>query len=82
MKIDTLAHVKNQMSTVIDQLGEDYLFRNSPRFWRLIESRKIRAKEGATLPFAASRYGQDEPQAAKGMAIRERASGYKPRKRT
>jgi len=105
MKIDTLAHVKNQISTVIDQLGseplfitrngkvaavlqavnddeiEDYLLRNSPRFWRLIESRRTQAKKGSTLPFDASRYGTDEPRAAKEMVVRERGTGYKTRKK-
>lgn len=85
MKIDTLAHVKNQISTVIDQLGaeplfitrngkvaavlqavsdgevEDYLFRNSPRFRRLIESRRAQSRKGAALTFDMSRYERDEP---------------------
>ena len=105
MKVDTLAHVKNQISAVIEHLGneplfitrngkvaavlqavnddeiEDYLLRNSPRFWRLIESRKDQARQGATLPFDAARYANDEVGAAKSMAIRERTTAYRTKKR-
>jgi antitoxin (DNA-binding transcriptional repressor) of toxin-antitoxin stability system len=105
MKIDTLAHVKNQISAVIDRLGaeplfitrngkvaavlqavndadvEDYLFRNSPRFWRLMQSRKSQAVKGATLPFDASRYGADDSRAAKDMAVREGRADYVARKK-
>lgn len=104
MKIDTLAHVKNQMSSVIDQLGveplfitrngkvaavlqavndaevEDYLLRNSRRFWQLIESRKAWANKGATLPFDKARYVDDELGTAKHTAIRESPAEYKTRK--
>lgn len=105
MKVDTLAHVKNQISTVIEHLGseplfitrngkvaavlqavnddeiEDYLLRNSPRFWRLIESRKAQARQGATLPFDVARYADDEPGTAKRMAVREKTPAYRTRKR-
>lgn len=104
MKIDTLAHVKNQISAVIDQLGseplfitrngkvaavlqavnddevEDYLFRNSPRFWRLIETRRAAAVRGKTLAFDPSNYEHDEP-AAKAMLVREKADPYQTKKR-
>lgn len=84
MKIDTLAHVRNQLSTVIDQLAgeplfitrngriaavlqavaddevEDYLLRNSPKFWQLIEARRNRARHGATLPFDPAQYMNED----------------------
>jgi PHD/YefM family antitoxin component YafN of YafNO toxin-antitoxin module len=105
MKIETLAHVKNQISAVIDHLGseplfitrngkvaavlqavsddevEDYLFRNSPRFWRLLESRRAQADNGATLPFDASRYEEDKETAKKATSVREKSASYSTRKR-
>ena len=105
MKVDTLAHVKNQISAVIEQLGseplfitrngkvaavlqavnddeiEDYLLRNSPRFWRLIESRKALANKGATLPFDKARYVDDEFGTTKHTAIHESPAKYKTRKK-
>lgn len=105
MKVDTLAHVKNQISAVIEHLGteplfitrngkvaavlqavnddeiEDYLLRNSPRFWRLIESRKAQAGKGAAFPFDAARYVDDELGAAKRMTVREKTTAYRTGKR-
>ena len=81
MKVDTLAHVKNQLSAVIAGLGEeplfitrngrvtavlqavtdedaeDYLLRNSPKFWRLIASRRAQAVAGQVVPFDPAAYG-------------------------
>lgn len=80
MKIDTLAHVKNQISSVIENLGteplfitrngkvaavlqamsdeevEDYLLRNSKRFWKLIESRRSQAGNGDVVDFDVVNY--------------------------
>lgn len=105
MKVDTLAHVKNQISSVIEQLGseplfitrngkvaavlqavnddeiEDYLLRNSPRFWRLIGSRKAQIGKGATIPFDVARYMDDESVTAKRMMVREAPGEYKTRKK-
>ena len=63
------------------ELVEDYLLRNSPRFWRLIESRKAQVGKGATLPFDVARYMDDEPMTAKRMTVREKTSAYGTRKR-
>lgn len=81
MKVDTLAHVKNRLSAVIEGLGEeplfitrngrvaavlqavtdenaeDYLLRNSPKFWRLIESRRAQAVAGRVVAFDPAAYG-------------------------
>jgi PHD/YefM family antitoxin component YafN of YafNO toxin-antitoxin module len=97
MRIDTLAHVKNQISAVIDQLGseplfitrngkvaavlqavsddevEDYLFRNSPRFWRLIEARRTQAAKA--LSFDPSHYGSDD-LTVKTALVREKTTEY------
>jgi hypothetical protein len=67
------------LQAVSDGEVEDYLFRNSPRFWRLIESRRAQASKGATLPFDAARYEHDE-SAAKGMLVRDKAAPYRTKK--
>jgi antitoxin (DNA-binding transcriptional repressor) of toxin-antitoxin stability system len=105
MRIDTLAHVRNRISPVIDRLGaeplfitrngkvaavlqalnddevEDYLFRNSPRFWRLIQARRAQALKGAELAFDPSSYESDESPAAKSMVVREGPSGCATRRK-
>lgn len=102
MKVDTLAHVKNHFSAVIEGLGEeplfitrngrvaavlqavtdedaeDYLLRNSPRFWRLIESRRAQAAAGQAAPFDAAAYAEETPPAA---AVQEPEVSY-PREST
>ena len=101
MRIDTLAHVKNQLSSVIEQLGneplfitrngritavlqtlsddqvEDYLFRNSPKFWRLLEARREQARRGETLPFDPAQYEADVAEAERPAAVRERRPKYR-----
>jgi len=101
MKIDTLAHVKNQISSVIENLGseplfitrngkvaavlqavsddkiEDYLLRNSLRFWRLIESRRAQAGKGRTLAFESANYQAEDAHNGGGMAVREKTAKYK-----
>ena len=101
MRIDTLAHVKNQFSTVIGKLGneplfitrngkvaaviqsvsddevEDYLFRNSRKFWRLMESRRGQAEDGRTLPFDPARYQNDDTGPRSKMAVKEKRAKYK-----
>jgi PHD/YefM family antitoxin component YafN of YafNO toxin-antitoxin module len=104
MKIDTLAHVKNQLSSVVEQLGaeplfitrngritavlqslsddevEDYLFRNSRKFWRLLETRREQARQGETLAFDPARYEHDGVGKER-AAARERGAQYNtPRK--
>jgi PHD/YefM family antitoxin component YafN of YafNO toxin-antitoxin module len=97
MKVDTLAHVKNHLSAVIEGLGqeplfitrngrvaavlqavtdedtEDYLLRNSPRFWRLIESRRAQAAAGQAIPFDPAAYGR---KAVGASAVREMPESY------
>lgn len=97
MKVDTLAHVKNRLSAVIEGLGEeplfitrngrvaavlqavtdedaeDYLLRNSPRFWRLIESRRAQAAAGRVLPFDPAAYSET---AAMPRTVREAPAPY------
>ena len=104
MKVDTLAHVKNQFSTVLDHLGneplfitrngkvaavmqslndagvEDYLMRNSPRFWRLIETRRAQAKSGKTVPFNPAVYAVDS-DLCRTRALREKPADYKAKSR-
>jgi hypothetical protein len=98
MKVDTLAHVKNRLSAVIEGLGEeplfitrngrvaavlqavtdedadDYLLRNSPKFWRLIESRRAQAVAGQSTPFEAAAYGAE---VAAAPAVRETRAPYR-----
>jgi PHD/YefM family antitoxin component YafN of YafNO toxin-antitoxin module len=98
MRVDTLAHVKNRLSAVIEGLGEeplfitrkgrvaavlqavtdedaeDYLLRNSPRFWRLIESRRAQAAAGQVAPFAADQYTEE---VGAGAAMREAPAPYR-----
>ena len=105
MKIDTLAHVKNQLSAVIEQLGkeplfitrngkitavlqsladdevEDYLFRNSRKFWRLMETRRTQAEQGRTLPFDPARYEQEDASAAPATGVREKRGKYGRKKK-
>ena len=100
MKVDTLAHVKNQLSAVIEGLGEeplfitrngrvaavlqavkdddaeDYLLRNSPRFWRLIESRRAQAVAGQVVPFDPAAYGENTAEASH---VREAPTSYRSR---
>lgn len=97
MKVDTLAHVKNQFSTVIENLGkeplfiirngkvaavlqsldddevEGYLMRNSPRFWRLIETRRRHANAGLAVPFDPASYEEDTTC----RVVREKPAVYK-----
>ena len=104
MKMDTLAHVKNQFSAIIENLGdepvfitrngkvaavltaltdddvEDYLLRNSPRFWRLIEARRAQAKAGKTLPFDAAAYAVPSDLRA-AMTVREKGATYRAARR-
>ena len=105
MKIDTLAHVKNQFSSVIEQLGreplfitrngritavlqslsddevEDYLFRNSRKFWRLMEARREQARQGHTLPFDPAGYESEDAGAMRPAMAREKRAEYgTPRK--
>ncbi len=103
MKVDTLAHVKNHLSAVIEGLGreplfitrngrvaavlqavtdedaEDYLLRNSPRFWRLIESRRAQAAAGQVVSFDPEAYGET---AARPSAVREAPPPYRSAPRT
>jgi len=108
MKVDTLAHVKNRLSAVIESLGEeplfitrngrvaavlqavtdedaeDYLLRNSPKFWRLIESRWAQAVAGQVRAFDPAAYGSEKAPAT---SVRERKSpdrtcGRNPRRHT
>lgn len=105
MKIDTLAHVKNQLSAVVAQLGreplfitrngkitavlqslsdeevEDYLFRNSRKFQRLIESRREQAQQGRTLSFDPVRYDQEDADALPKAAVLEKRAGYRTKKK-
>ncbi len=98
MKVDTLAHVKNQLSAVIESLGEeplfitrngrvaavlqavtdedaeDYLLRNSPRFWRLIESRRAQAVAGRAVSFDPAAYGGETAVAS---VVREAPTSYR-----
>jgi PHD/YefM family antitoxin component YafN of YafNO toxin-antitoxin module len=98
MKVDTLAHVKNRLSAVIEGLGEeplfitrngrvaavlqavtdedaeDYLLRNSPRFWRLIESRRAQAVAGQVVPFDPAAYGEKTAEAS---LVREAPTSYR-----
>ena len=102
MKIDTLAHVKNQLSAVVEGLGseplfitrngkvaavlqaiadeevEDYLLRNSPRFWRLMQDRRDQARRGEVLAFDPARYEYKTDRSASTNVVREKTSGYKP----
>lgn len=97
MKVDTLAHVKNSLSSVITSLGgeplfitrngkvaavlqaitdedaEDYLLRNSPKFWKLIAARRAAARRGETRPFHPEAYGS---AAAAPMAVRDSGKRY------
>ncbi|MEJ2745337.1 MAG: hypothetical protein P8123_06585 [bacterium] len=101
MKVDTLAHVKNQLSRVVDTLGceplfitrngrvvavmqaissdeiEDYMLRNSKRFWSLIESRRRQAERGEVIPFEPERYGGELPAVAERTIAREKRGRYK-----
>lgn len=101
MKVDTLAHVKNQLSRVVDTLGgeplfitrngkvvavmqaissdeiEDYMLRNSKRFWSLIESRRRQAEKGEVIPFDPERYGVEYAPAAETAIAREKRGRYK-----
>jgi len=105
MKVDTLAHVKNRLSAVIEGLGEeplfitrngrvaavlqaitdedaeDYLLRNSPKFWRLIASRRAQAVAGQVRPFVAAAYDEKERRTT---TVREPATAYRggPRRGT
>lgn len=97
MKVDTLAHVKNQLSAVIESLGEEplfitrngrvaavlqavtdedaeaYLLRNSPKFWRLIESRRAQAVAGRAVAFDPASYDNQGPAAP---VVREARAAY------
>jgi PHD/YefM family antitoxin component YafN of YafNO toxin-antitoxin module len=101
VKVETLAHVKNQFSSVLDHLGkepllitrngkvaavlqaladdevEDYLLRNSPRFWELIAARRDQVRRGAVIPFTPDRYTVSAPTAA---GVREKPTRYKARR--
>jgi hypothetical protein len=105
MKIDTLAHVKNQISSVVEHLGseplfitrngkvaavlqavtddeiEDYLLRNSPRFWRMIESRRGQARIGKTLAFNPESYFSDDVKSSAQSAVHETSPSYKTTRR-
>ena len=101
MKVDTLAHVKNKLSRVVNTLGgeplfitrngkvvavvqavsgdeiEDYMLRNSKRFWSLIESRRRQVEKGEVIPFDPERYGEARPAVAERVIARERRGRYK-----
>jgi len=104
MKVDTLAHVKNQLSSVLDTMGEeplfitrngkvvavmqaisddeveDYMLRNSPRFWKLIESRRTQMEKGGVIPFDATRYTGESATSSGKVAARERRGRYTRKK--
>ena len=104
MKVDTLAHVKNQLSRVLDTLGgeplfitrngkvvavmqaisddriEDYMLRNSRRFWSLIESRRRQVEKGAVIPFDPESYRKGHAAVTERAIAREKRSRYKRKK--
>ena len=65
---------------VTDDEVEDYLLRNSPKLWRLIDERRGRARRGRTIPFDASRY-QGGFKSGSSLAIREKPASYRKKKR-
>ena len=52
---------KTARQAVTDEDAEDYLLRNSPKFWRLIESRRAQAAAGDVRPFVAASYEEEHP---------------------
>ncbi len=62
------------LQALSDDEVEDYMLRNSPRFWKLIEARRQQVHKGAVIPFEPARYGAS---AAGQRALREKKARYK-----
>ena len=65
------------LQAITDEDAEDYLLRNSPKFWDLIEARREAARRGETRLFRPEAYGAGAPAP---LTMRESGGRYRTTK--
>jgi PHD/YefM family antitoxin component YafN of YafNO toxin-antitoxin module len=69
------------IQAIADDEVDDYLLRNSPRFWRLIEARREEARQDLSIPFNPAKYQMEKVRRKSAAAVREKSGEYKEGKR-